>query len=246
MVLAMTSASINPFRIAFVLALVAVGCASAGGESSAASHVAKIELQPSETMIGAIRLEGFPALSKDGSEIAVLRHDDGMNYSASLVILRRSDQAVVRRFQLLDEEQGGAESDVASIERLSAAVDPANAYLASKSFTSMASLYVLPTERYPPLVQEFESAGGYFTFNRRSGVVTFQVPGTTNPVVRLQRPRVVQTVPDLDPHNECVLDAVPSQGWIDVAAKLVVARIDYVSSKDGCYEPEAWILETIL
>lgn len=196
-------------------------------------------------MIGAIRFEGFPALSEDGSEIAILRRDDGMNYSASLVVLRRSDQSVLQRFQLLDETQGEVANDAGAVAKLEAAIAPPNAYLASGGFVPMERLYTLPADSIPPPIQEFVSAGRRFAFNRRSGELTIHAQRTNDEILRVKRPRLVQTAQGMHPHNACILDAVPSQGWIDAGAKFVVVRIDYVSSKDGCYEPEHWVLEAL-
>lgn len=184
-----------------------------------------------------LSIEGFPAISGIGDEVAILTTTHPLNSNYYVDIRSTASNNSLRKFVLVPSESVGT---AASVE---AAIAEANAYLRDKSFVPMESFFSVPlSSQLPrPLPRAFEHAhkGLLVSVNLESYELTIYSEESTKPLFRL-KPKIQSIGGPSEACGNGMVGGAPSAGWINGSASVAVIQVGYSYTADGCEAPDLW------
>lgn len=181
-----------------------------------------------------VLLEGFPAIAKDGDEVAILTTTHPMRETYLVEIRRVDSDAAMKKFTIVSE---AVLPTIASVE--AAMVEP-NAYLRLRAFKPMKPLFSLNwNQQTRPLPKSFEqeSLGLHMSVDYESFELTIS---SKNGGAKLFR--IKPATQDIGQNEHCAQFAggMPTQGWIDQERGVVAILVSYSATRDGCEAPDLW------
>ncbi len=184
-----------------------------------------------------VSIEGFPAISEIGDQVAILTTTHPLNSNYYLDIRSTASNNTLRKFVLVPSESVGTP---ASVE---AAIAEANAYLRDKSFVPMEAFFSVPlSSQLPrPLPRAFEHTyeGLLVSVNLESYELTISSEESTKPLYRL-KPKIQSLGGPSKACGNGMVGGAPSAGWIDGSASVAAIQVGYSYTADGCEAPDLW------
>lgn len=213
----------------------------------------RIDLPPGVSLIvegGGMINNGFPALSADGGQIAVFYfagHPLKGGYP-TLDVYSTASLALQERFEF---GTGTSPSDgpVPNTPEVRAAIEnrlvAINSRLAQGGFQSMPTLFKLP---WLEPIEPIENHGKRIKYDASANPSVLTITGVDTGEIEMsmEMPRIVPPMsPLIDRENHCGAQGFPIQGWHDRVQDIVVIRIILTSARDGCEQPEKWLLKRL-
>lgn len=212
----------------------------------------------------------FPAISEDGTEVAILLSglDFVDDHSITVDIRQTADGRSIRRYELQHKHEDAHSEDQAFRKQLVGRLGEPNAYLAQKRFQPMMPLYRMPTTGLPGMCYPYPSChsaaalevnprrspavvvseGKRIAFDYDAGVLSIgNVDGATGELVRSWPIRESRSGGSAS--ADCDVQAIPYQGWIgeDIASgrgRVAVLRVGYMAAA-GCEQADEWRIEHV-
>lgn len=227
-------------------------------DSNTIDPLSQLRLVPrdgSEPGLGsAVSIQGFPALSESGHELAILKSIDAHQGSAILEISSVADKRLLKRFVLLsDIETEGAWNEHIR-QRLESDMTEPNTYLENGKFKVMEQLFDLSHTLWwnyprPPVWKHAHRnvrvSYQYGTLDAPGSILTITPADSQTSSLHIDFP--VRKFGPLgnDPENYCYNRGTPQKGWISPAEDFVVIYVTNTSGRDACDEPEEWLVERL-
>lgn len=208
------------------------------------------DLPPGVSLVvtgGSMIRRSFPALSADRSQIALLYyagHPMRQGYP-TFEIHSTSTLALLDRIELVAGTDGDRSdlrnADVlAEIESVLARI---NGRLREGAFHPMSTLFELPP--YGPL-EGVERFGKRIDYSRTIDDPWLVIRSAESRHVELRMRMPSELIPSgRGPGDLCEQGGHPGQAWYDPALRIMVLRVSYTSSADGCEAPEEWHLKRL-
>lgn len=201
---------------------------------------------------GGLANNGFPAISADHSRIALLYmadHPMVRGYPIfevwSIETLKR-----LRRVQMVPGYVSATEDhvDVDSPEVL-AAVErqllEVNRILAKGDFQPMKILYDTQSIAQPVVGLEMFGKEIDYPGAGADKYLTIASTATGRTELKLKMPIVQSISGSEDPLNDCEVQGNAEQAWYEPEHRVIVVRMTFISPRDGCEQPEKWILKRL-
>lgn len=204
---------------------------------------------------GGVINNGFPALSADRSQIALLYyagHPLDLGYPR-FEVHSTSTLALQERIELLSEQEqqqviettGRSPNlrDPQLLTRIEGLLDDINGRLREGSFRTMETLFELP--RSAPL-DGVESLGKRIDYPRHQNNRYLTITSLVSGLVELKlemRGEFITLVSD--PEMTCGRGADPEQAWYDQDIRTLVIKVIHSSAVDGCELPDEWLLKRL-
>lgn len=212
------------------------------------------ELPPNTTVIfkgGGFRGSGFPAVSSDGSRIALLYDGTHPLVGGYPTFELWSTQPIkrLRQIPLLSTLHGpgtlvDATDSSEAIDTIRQNIAEVNRILGQNDFTPIASLFDRTTE-YGPLVNH-ASNGKIINYPGTDGSASLEISSLRGNVeLKLAMPIIPVITQSEIPLNNCSVQGSPTQAWYVPQPEIVVVRITFISARDGCEQPEEWLLRRL-
>ena len=205
---------------------------------------------------------GFPAVSADRSEIAILYfagHPLDTGYP-TFEIHSTATLALKERIELFSEQEqrqvvqatGQAPNlrDQQLVMRIEGLLDDINENLSQGGFRSIPQWYESQEHQYLDSIERFDRRLA-FSWNpdTEETSVTVQSLNTSQVELALVMPRIqVSTYPDDpdDPYRNCRVSSILRQAWYVPDLRILILRMSLSSGIDSCALPDQWILQRLL
>lgn len=210
----------------------------------------------------------FPAISEDGTEVAILL--SGLDFvgdrSIAVDIRRTADGRSTRRYELQYESEDADREDQSFRKQLVGRLSEPNVYLAQKRFQPMMPLYRMPTAGLPGMCYPYPSChsasamdgkperspavvvseGKRIAFDYDAGILTIgNADGAAGELVKHWPIRDSRSGGSTS--GRCDVQAIPYQGWIgqhiaNGSGQVAVLRVGHMAEA-GCEQPDDWRIE---
>jgi hypothetical protein len=230
--------------------LLSIAVTACGLPQGAESGQARLEPeQVRDRSLGGVP-EGFPALSGDGSELAIFHSSNALVDEAVLYVVDLSSRDVVRQFLFVSEFVEGARTiDQDFFARLVEIAADANEYLSAGAFTPIPRLYKMPsleemhTDYDGVWTKRTDSRNILFELESGSLTITGLIPSDEG--WQMQRPVEVWGPPGGHPFNFCQARGTPYRGWFSEAQGLLILNIGYLAGTHQCDRGDEWVIERL-
>ena len=206
---------------------------------------------------GRLVINSFPALSADGSKIAVLYHAFHPMTSAypTLDVYDTAGLSLRQRFELLPEQQrdvgehGGDSNlfDPKILTRVEDRIQELNRYLRQERFQPIPALFRFESRKAALTPVENLGMRIVYQFDLDRGLsalaVTSTVAAGKGYEVNMPILPVIDGSGDL--YTDCGVVGFPSQGWYEPALQVLVLQLVFSSARDDCDLPDQWLLRQL-
>lgn len=202
---------------------------------------------------GGLVNNGFPAISADRKLIAVFyyaRHplEDGYPtldvYSTASLRLQNRVDFFPEHQRILDEKRQDPDlSDPDLVARIERRVIEVNRMLAEDGYRSMDTLYEVPAAR--GRLVGVEKFGKRINYPSADGSLVVASSTTGQIELKLKMPIVQSISGSQDPLNDCEVQGDAEHAWFDPETQIAVMQMTFNSARDGCEQPERWLLERL-
>lgn len=199
---------------------------------------------------GGIGRSEFPALSSDRSRIALLYVEEYPLTEAYPVfeIWSAKTLRLLRRIPLvpISISNAGHGADVHDLEVVAAVERQlvlANHILAEDGYRPLARLYDTWETQVP--LAGFENFGKKINYPTADGSLVIASSATGRVELKLKMPVIPSISGSEDPLNDCEVRGDAEQAWYEPEKRIVVVRMAFNSARDGCEQPERWILKRL-
>lgn len=121
-----------------------------------------------------------------------------------------------------------------------------NRYLAQGSFQPMFELFQFPFPWVEP-VNPVDRAGKRiaYTASTNPPALIIRAKDTDQVELEMAMPVIPSIQGSDNPENDCGAQGFPHQGWYDHESRTVVLQLVFSSARDGCEQPEQWLLKRL-
>lgn len=192
---------------------------------------------------GGLINHSLPALSADRSRIAILHYAGHpvMGGYPRFEIHSTATLALQERIELVPEaeaERNPNLRDPQLLARIEGLLDEINVRLREGGFRPMETLFELPQSG--PL-DGVESLGKRIDYERSMENPYLIITSLVSGRIELKMKMPSEFVPSgRAPDYVCGRGGEPRQAWYDPTLRIMVLRVDYIGSTDGCELPEEW------
>ncbi len=200
---------------------------------------------------GGLVNNGFPALSSDGSKIAIFHRASHPMEKAypTLDIYSTSSLQLQERIELLERYEHGHGSgldDQSVLDRVRQSVQKINELMAQGGFRPIEELFTFsqdhsrgPVENMGKTVAYAEDLGGrpsrLAVTSTNMGCKELEITMPVVPVIEGSE----------DQFNDCGVRGFPAQGWYEPDKSVLILRIEFLSARDDCDQPEQWLIKRL-
>ncbi len=261
--------AVRTVAVACLLTMPVLACGGGGDKNVAPDQPAHVRLLldepvrdlPAGTSLvipgGGLVNNGFPAVSADGSQIAILHlAGDPMResyptldiYSAANLKLQERVDLFPEYAQLIEQGQEPNLRDDRLLARIEATVDEINERLRRDGFRAIPQWY--DHEKHPP-GEPVDQFGRRLSFvwkeegNDQTPAVEITSADTGTVEYRLVLPTIEVSTDPENLHNDCVVGSTITQAWFEPQQRILVVRMILAGSWDGCHLPDRWLLERL-
>lgn len=215
------------------------------------------DLPPNTSLIvpgGSFNSHGFPALSADSSEIAILYFAGHpmlggyptfeLHSTATLELLERIDLFSEQEQDQVIQATGRAPNrrDPQLLRRIEAMLGEINSRLEQGRFRPMETLFKLEQHR----IDGLETFGKRIDYPSKDTGRALAITSLSTGQLELEMelPTGVETYEDF-PDMGCGWGGLPRQAWYDPELGIMVLRLTFSTSRDGCEQPEQWFFKRL-
>lgn len=214
------------------------------------------ELPPGVSLViggGSLVNNSFPALSADGSKIAILYHAPHPMKDAypTLDIYSTASLSLQERIELVFEPELRNTpnlSDPLIVARVEQRIQYVNCILRRGNFRSMTFLFDFGANGYTR-GKPVEALGKRITYRRPDENEASILTITSLASVRVELEMAMPVIPVIegheDPYTNCSVEAFPSRAWYAPEIRVVVLQLSFTSARDDCDLPEQWLLKRL-
>lgn len=209
------------------------------------------DLPPGVSLVipgGGLVNNGFPALSADGARIAVFYHASHPLIDAypTLDIYSSASLALQERVEFLPEwDSSDGHSDLLDPQKMAYVanrVQEVNRLLYQEGFRSIPRWFRF--QGYAPYTpaDKFGRRAAYGVDAKLDAlVITTLREGKVE--LKIEMPKYFTEAEN--PENNCVAGGFPEEGWYHAESRTFILRVTFNDARDGCEEPEQWLLKRL-
>lgn len=245
-----------------VLVLLLAGTATADETPSTASEKTPLKIALGEwradiptdvTWIvvgGRVERSDFPALSSDHSRIALLYFADYPWVEAYPIfeIWSTKTLKLLRRIPLVPSSVSDAAHGVdvhapKVVEAVKRQIVEVNRILAEEGYRRLEVLY--DTQAVQGSLVGLEKFGMRIDYPGADGSLVIASSATGRVELKLKIPVIPTISGSEDPSNDCEVRGDAEQAWYEPERRIVVVRMTFISARDGCDQPEQWLVKRL-
>lgn len=191
---------------------------------------------------------GFPALSADRSQIAIMYktgHPEVPGYP-TFEIHSTASLKLHERIELVPEAEAEQILDLRDpglLLRIEGILDDINGRLSGGGFRPMDTLFKL--ERYYSRLEGLEKFGMRIDYPSKESppsLLTITSVSTGEVELEMAMPRGVEAY---GPEGHCGWGGNPRQAWYEPELRIMILQMDFSTSIHGCEQPERWFLKRL-